>query len=251
MPGSEPLGAPELLHDGREPYIKHDELVAVQFLDPAGKPLGILVQWNCHPETLGGQNTHLSADFVGATVAHVREKFGCPVAYFTGTVGGLMTSLHVDVKDDNGRPLADGTVEKTEHYGRLIGRLTERALAESRPIELTPLTVHSREIFVPLDNKLYLIGRQLGVLTRDAFVWAGDPYRAARPATRYSANGSASVRKSVGCSWETSRSLSFPARSIPSWCSTRCKTHPTREPISPMPQSSQPSTNRCPGPTAC
>ena len=27
--------APELLHDGREPYVKHDELVALQFQDPA------------------------------------------------------------------------------------------------------------------------------------------------------------------------------------------------------------------------
>jgi hypothetical protein len=170
--------APELLHDGREPYIKHDELVAVQFLDKADKPFGILVQWNCHPETLSSQNTQISADFVGATVAYLREKYGCPVAYFTGTVGGLMTSLHVDVKDDNGRLLADGTVEKTERYGRLIGRLAERALAESRPIQLTPLAIHSREIFVPLDNKLYLLGRQLGVLTRDPFVWAGNPYRA-------------------------------------------------------------------------
>src|SRR5207245_4065657 len=120
--------APELLHDGREPYVKHDELVALQFLDKAGKPSGILVQWNCHPETLGSKNTEFSADFVGATVNHLRAKYGCPVAYFTGTVGGLMTSLHVDVKDEMGRSLADGTVEKTERYGRLIGQLAERAL---------------------------------------------------------------------------------------------------------------------------
>jgi hypothetical protein len=172
--------APELLHDGREPYIKHDELVALQFLDKTGKPSGILVQWNCHPETLGSKNTEISADFVGATVNHLREKYGCPVAYFTGTVGGLMTSLHVDVKDDKGRALADGTLEKTERYGRLIGQLAERALTESKPIRLTPLAARRREVFVPLDNKLYLLGRQLGVLTRAPFVWAaGDPYKAA------------------------------------------------------------------------
>src|SRR5262249_44787648 len=70
--------APELLHDGREPYVKHDELVALRFdgTDPK-KPLGVVVQWNCHPETLDRKNTELSADFVAATVAHLRKAHGC------------------------------------------------------------------------------------------------------------------------------------------------------------------------------
>jgi hypothetical protein len=189
--------APELLHDGREPYIKHDELTAVQFFDKADKPSGILVQWNCHPETLGSKNTELSADFVGATVNHLRAKYGCPVAYFTGTVGGLMTSLQVDVKDEKGRSLADGTNEKTERYGRLIGQLAEHALAESKPVELTPLAAHPREVFVPLDNKLYLLGRQLGVLVREPFVWSGDPYKAA-PADAKATGKRLCIRTEVG-----------------------------------------------------
>jgi hypothetical protein len=189
--------APELLHDGREPYVKHDELTALQFSDKTGKPSGIVVQWNCHPETLGSKNTELSADFVGATVAYLRAKYGCPVAYFTGTVGGLMTSLHVDVRDEKGRPLADGTTEKTERYGRLIGQLAERALAEAKPIQLTPLAAHRRQVFVPLDNKLYLLGRQLGVLVRDPFVWSGNPYQAA-PADDKATGKRLCIRTEIG-----------------------------------------------------
>ena len=46
--------APELLHDAREPYVKHDELVALEFRTVKDdKPAGLVVQWNCHPETLG------------------------------------------------------------------------------------------------------------------------------------------------------------------------------------------------------
>src|SRR5262249_31645719 len=71
--------APELLHDGREPYIKHDELVAIRFHEPGGeKSLGVLVQWNCHPETLASKNTEVSADFVGSTVGHLRKQYDCP-----------------------------------------------------------------------------------------------------------------------------------------------------------------------------
>jgi hypothetical protein len=173
--------APELLHDGREPYVKHDELVALAFRSPADdRLLGLLVQWNCHPETLASKNTEISADFVGATVGYLKQQFRCPVVYFTGTVGGLMTSLDVEIKDDQGRLLADGTWEKTERYGRLIGQLAERALGASKPLRLTPLEAHSREVFIPLDNKLYLLGRQLGVLKREGFLWEGDSTKARR-----------------------------------------------------------------------
>jgi hypothetical protein len=182
--------SPELLHDGREPYIKHDELVALEFRgseSPENKIralTGIVVQWNCHPETLDSRNTEVSADFVGFAVKYLNEKYHCPVVYLTGTVGGLMTSLNVEVKDDQGTILKDGTFEKTEKYGRLVGQLADRALAWAKPIQLTPMQIHSRTVFMPMDNKYYLLGRQLGVLKRDAFTWKGDPTKAEPAATK-------------------------------------------------------------------
>src|SRR5579883_2324128 len=171
--------APELLHDAREPYVKHDELVALEFTDPqTRKCAGIVVQWNCHPETLESKNTLISADFVGYTVEELRERHRCPVVYLTGTVGGLMTSMHVSVKDEHGKLLAAGSFEKTERYGRLIGRLADKALAGAKPVALTPLEARHREVFIPMDNKLYQVGRQLGVLKRQGFHWKGDPNKA-------------------------------------------------------------------------
>src|SRR5688572_27022160 len=55
---------PDLLHDNRQPVVKHDELVVLHFRDPKNdNPLGILVQWNCHPESLDSKNTEITADF--------------------------------------------------------------------------------------------------------------------------------------------------------------------------------------------
>ncbi|HEY7328256.1 MAG TPA: hypothetical protein VH592_11475 [Gemmataceae bacterium] len=170
--------APELLHDGREPYVKHDELVALEFHDKEDKLAGLVVQWNCHPETLGDKNTLLSADFVGATVKALQEKHRCPVVYLTGTVGGLMTSLHVEIKSDGGKVLDDGTFEKTERYGELLADVADRALKAAQPVKLTPIQVRHRKVFLPLDNKLYLLARQLGVVQREAYLWSGDLYRA-------------------------------------------------------------------------
>jgi hypothetical protein len=167
--------APELLHDGREPYVKHDELVALEFRDSKNKPQGLVVQWNCHPETLGGGNTKISSDFVGSTVKYLRARYHCPVVYLTGTVGGLMTSLHVEVRDEKGKRLPEESVAKTRRYGDLVGRLAASALDKSRAIRLTPLEVHSREVFLPMDNVLYRAGWVFGVFGRQAYLWAGDP----------------------------------------------------------------------------
>jgi hypothetical protein len=170
--------APELLHDGREPYVKHEELVALQFFDAKKAPVGLVVQWNCHPETLESKNTLLSADFVGSTVKTLRERYHCPVVYLTGTVGGLMTSLHVEVKSAAGKALADGTFEKTDRYGVLLADVAARALQGAKPVQLTPLEVRAQPIFLPLENKLYVLARRLGVFEREAFLWENDPYKA-------------------------------------------------------------------------
>src|SRR5207237_10108496 len=121
------VNAPELLEDNREPYVKHDELVALRFDGPDGKPVGVLVQWNCHPETMASKNTELTADYVGSTVAELKKSQGCPVIYLTGTVGGLMTSLDVPVNNVKGELLNDGTWEKTAEYGRLVARAAGKA----------------------------------------------------------------------------------------------------------------------------
>ncbi len=190
--------APELLHDGREPFIKHDELVALRFHDSRKVAVGILVQWNCHPETLSSKNTEISADYVGYTVAYLKKKYQCPVVYMTGTVGGLMTSLRVEVKDDAGTPLADGTFEKTERFGVLVGKVAEKALTGARPIMLTPVETCTKSFFLPIDNPIYVLGFNLGVLKRDAFLWQGDPLKAEPAQAKIDPKTRMCIRTEVG-----------------------------------------------------
>ncbi len=171
--------APELLHDGREPYVLHDELVAVRFDAPRAPansaPLGILVQWNCHPELLGSENTAISADHVYYTVKHLQEKYNCPVIYFTGTVGGLMTSLHVPIKNAEGKDLEDGTFEKTELFGIAVAKHAVKALDKTEPITLTPLKAYTKKILIPVDNALYRIAFSAGVFDRKMYQWSDEP----------------------------------------------------------------------------
>jgi hypothetical protein len=176
--------APELLHDGREPYVLHDELVALEFSGPAGgSSAGIVVQWNCHPETVDSKSTQLTSDYVATTVARLRERHHCPVVYLTGTVGGLMTTLHLELKDAAGKVLPQGSVAKMVRYGELLADVAERALKDARPLRLTPFEVRHRPLYIPLDNKLYVLARQVKVLDRPAYVFddgSTDP-RPAKP----------------------------------------------------------------------
>ncbi len=159
---------PELLHDSRPPKILHDELVTLAYHEPGQQKLcGLVVQWNCHPETLDSSNKLVSADYVGFTVEALRKKHGCPVVYLTGTVGGLMTSLHVPIQDAAGKELKDGTYEKTERYGVLLAEAAGRSIAAGKPIELTPMRVRTAPLHLPVTNPLYRAGWQLNVLRRD------------------------------------------------------------------------------------
>ena len=170
--------APELLEDGREPYVKADELVTIRFDGADGKPVGVLVQWNNHPETMASKNTEITADFVGYTVSELRKSQGCPVAYFTGTVGGLMTTLHLPVKNAKGEELKDGTWEKTEEYGKLVARAAEKALKDAKPATLTPFVARRTDVLVPVANVVYKMGWRVGVLERTFYLWEGDPHPA-------------------------------------------------------------------------
>ena len=166
----------DLLHDNRLPVVKHDELVVLHFRDPkTDKPLGVLVQWNCHPESLGSKNTEISADYIHFTVKYLRDSQKCPVVYLTGTVGGLMTTLGLTVKDEKGKELADGTFEKSDRYGYLLAKLAEKALKDATPITLTPFVIRTQELLVPVDNVLYRAAWSFGTLDRAMYLWEGTP----------------------------------------------------------------------------
>lgn len=168
---------PELIRDSRLPEVKHDDIVTILFEAVNAKenaaPLGLLVQWNVHPELLDSKNTEVSADHVGYTVKHLKAKYKCPVAYFTGTVGGLMTNLGLSLKNDKGKELEDGTFEKTEKYGIEVGKLAEKAVAAGKEATLVPFELRTRAVLAPVDNNLYKLAWGAGVLNRAMYVWDG------------------------------------------------------------------------------
>lgn len=166
----------ELMRDSRLPEVKDGVLRVLKFTGVEdGKPLGILVQWNCHPESLGSKNTEITADFPDATIRALEAAHGCPVAYFTGAVGGLMSNPRTFTAAD-GTTYEDENFTYAEAYGRAKAAVAEEALSDLKPIRLAPFVVSAKVVAIPLANPGYRQLRALGVLEREAVAWTGDPW---------------------------------------------------------------------------
>lgn len=166
------VSLPDLLHDGRPPFVKMDELVTLRFNKAnTQNPLGTILFWHCHPETLGSGNKKISSDFVGYAIKEIKKKTKGEAIIFTGAVGGLMTSLKLSIKNEQGVELKDGTFEKTERYGHLLADASINSLKKAKPVALTPITIRKKEILLPVDNPIYRLAKQMGVFKREIYDW--------------------------------------------------------------------------------
>lgn len=170
-----------LLRDSREPYVKDGVIRVLKFARPGdGKLLGMITQFSCHPESLGSRNTLLTADFPAATIAQLKNVHGCPVVYFSGAVGGLMTNPPEPIQDEKGESHPDGTFAYAEVYGKRVAEVVTKAVHGSQSVEMTPFTVSAGSVALPIDNQVYRAARELGVLHRPGIAWTGD-FESIRP----------------------------------------------------------------------
>jgi hypothetical protein len=123
---------------------------------------------------MGSKNKLITADFPAATVDWLKKKYKVPIAYFTGTVGGLMAPPDGVIKDERGKVLLEGDFAYSTAYGEAVGRLAGQAIDRAESLRLTPFAVHAKPVAVPLSNAIYRLARSLGVIQRGGRVWSGD-----------------------------------------------------------------------------
>ncbi len=156
------VDASDLMNDSRQPVVKMGELTVLHISDsqaPGSKTLGLVVFWHNHPEFLGARNTLVSADFVGAALKKLSEKYGCPVNYFNGAVGGLMSPRHKSGND----------FAALDEYANDVLAKIELARSCAQPVRLAPFSTRAADVFIPLQNQLYVAGYLGGILPREVF----------------------------------------------------------------------------------
>ncbi|WP_254511575.1 neutral/alkaline non-lysosomal ceramidase N-terminal domain-containing protein [Anatilimnocola floriformis] len=185
-----------LVGDSRLPIVKDSVLRLLAFRN-GEKMAGLIVQYNSHPESMGSENTLVTADFCAATVAKLSKDHNCPVVYLSGAVGGLLAPPEGVIKDDAGKELLEGDFAYCTKYGEAVADLATKAVKAAEPCRLTPLSVSSVQPLLPVENQLYRAGRALGVLRRKAFAWTGDPYKVGEALEKSPADAQMAIQTEV------------------------------------------------------
>ncbi|MBD3781118.1 MAG: hypothetical protein IE923_17890, partial [Micrococcales bacterium] len=179
-----------------DPCTPADGTLLVGRVSPAGggAPLGVLLNYACHPTTLAHHNSLLSPDLVGAAREVVEAAAGAPCLFLQGASGELSPREQygpgTEQADRNGRALGHAAVAVLEQLGEPGTRLRFDGVVESgAPLGLwvrepapAPAGVRCTARTVPL------AARPVPTAEQVAEQWAGiDPVAAAerlRRATR-------------------------------------------------------------------
>jgi hypothetical protein len=173
----------DLIEDGRPPVVFDDaiRMMKVEHAD-TGEHLGILLNYGCHPETLGSRNLQVTADYVfywldglerGIFYDGVEQRpgLGGMAIYAQGAVGGLMTAMGNETYD----PWLDKTFagqERTFDKARAQGyRLTDKVLdkiaqGDWQTITKPDITLKAKTFHFKLQNKIFLLGGLVGIFDR-------------------------------------------------------------------------------------
>jgi hypothetical protein len=140
-----PLG----IRDSRPPHRIDPYLLAAQFIRPSDRTtIGSIVNWSNHPEAQGSNNQLVSSDFPHGARETLEKDLGGTAVYFSGSVGGLMTPLGVDIPGFG----SSASWERTFEVGRLVAAKAEEALATAPFAGINDLDAKRREFYMHADN---------------------------------------------------------------------------------------------------
>lgn len=164
-------------HDIRDPLVVSDQVLVLQ---GTGED-GVVFTWtnhSGHPELWGGDNTAISADWVGVTRDVLEAEYGGVAVHMPESLGGMQSALGGDVPlvgedgvhayeqgesgdllDADGDPVpvwAGGdTWDFVRSFGWHIAEAAEDALASGEDIDAVPIEVVAADLQVPVDNLAY------------------------------------------------------------------------------------------------
>jgi hypothetical protein len=175
---------PDLMNDIRPPHVVNDHLTVARFVDAAGATVASLVNWHSHPEAFM-ETKGYSADFPRWVREKVEGALGGTCLYLSGTLGGMITPIGVDVpgRDESGAPLLDGGAPvlvadrvraKARSLGFVVAEHAIPALQAAERLE-GALAVDREHLFIPVDTFLLAMAFKVGIIAQtDQLVFGND-----------------------------------------------------------------------------
>ena len=174
-------GVANVIRDSRDPWVVDEFLSAAQLLDNDDLPIATIVNYSSHPETVADDNLLITSDFVHALRRTVEKGstwenapgvpgVGGPVIYLNGAIGGMMTTLGVNVVNPNGDSFQSATFEKADSIGQLLGEMALDALSNADDVAAPDLRVIHKIFRVPVVNKSFQFLFMNGTVEREVFL---------------------------------------------------------------------------------
>lgn len=158
--------------DGRPPIVKDPTLNILRAVDSTGEGIFTLIQWSNHPETLGGSNRLITADFPGVICDKIEDGVGGGAVYVNGAIGGLLSPLNLEkplIDPKTGGKVEHKTFREMEVLGLRVADIALEAFEREEEVKNTSIDVKFKKIFIPLRNRFFRILTGAGVLKRPVY----------------------------------------------------------------------------------
>lgn len=173
----------DLVHDSRPPVVYDDAIRMMKIEDAeSGVLLGILLNYGCHPETLGDKNLYITADFVHYWLSgiengiflddqKIRPGLGGTAIFANGAVGGLMTGLNCPTFDPWLNKRYDASEESFDKAATQGYRLADKVIdyitsGKWISIEKPQITLRAKTFYLPIKNTHFLLAGLFGLFDR-------------------------------------------------------------------------------------
>jgi hypothetical protein len=179
-------GETDLVRDSRPPLIMDDDIRLMRLVGMENDSLlGVMMNYGNHPETLSSKNTLITADFCHYWIKGIEEGItydgelkrsgiGGMALFFNGAVGGLMTTLGVEVHDPwLNRSFKEASFEKARAQGyRLAARvLDQMENGPWQPVGDHPIRLRAKTFLLPVQNINFFLAGGLGLFDRGFIGW--------------------------------------------------------------------------------
>lgn len=139
-----------------EPDVLDSSVVILQCLDEAGQSIATLTHFACHPTVLDGNNTLISADWVGAFYKAMAEALPGEHLFLQGAIGAWIQPK-----------TPERTFALAEKYGKDLAEKTLAALQNAAPIHEYGIRAANKPFIMPMENEGFRLMRDTGLLLRD------------------------------------------------------------------------------------
>ena len=148
------INVPEAAVDGREPDFYDDRLSRLRFVPDDGSKETWFLNYCAHPNTLGKNNSMVSADYPCYIRRKINEAKSTNILFSTGATASI------SIKNIVSEPL-----QNTVRAGTLLG---EKALEINNDKELEPRILFSQKFYsAPVDNTVLYMMKLLNVVSAE------------------------------------------------------------------------------------